>query len=218
MGYHRAGFDVTGVDLHPQPRYPFRFWQMNALGLELWVLSAFDAIHASPPCQYYSSAGKAAIVTYGERHYMDLYAATRGLLEASRRPWVIENVPAAPSRSGVLLCGSMFGLPIERHRIFESSMLILNPYACDHQPDAITITGHTPQRWLGGKRQGVLRETHQAAMGIDWMTVRELVQAVPPAYTEFVGRELMWSMRWNEAAQKIAAGAGGLRPDRRRAT
>jgi DNA (cytosine-5)-methyltransferase 1 len=196
MGYHRAGFDVVGVDIRLQPNYPFRpFVKADALE----VLSDWDnhgslhdvaAIHASPPCQEYSSAGKANKVTLGTT-YVDLYEPTRELLERTGLPWVIENVTAAPSRSGVVLCGSMFGLPIWRHRTFESSHLLLTPAFCAHAPDAITVTGHSPQQWLGGTRKTVSRERYEAAMGIDWMTTAELVQAIPPAYTEYIGRQLL---------------------------
>src|SRR4249919_969741 len=125
MGYHRAGFDIVGVDHRPQPNYPFEFRQMDAFAALkplAPILEHFDAIHASPPCQEYSSAGKANKVTLGTA-YVDLYEPTRELLEQTGLPWVIENVTAAPSRSGVVLCGSMFGLPIWRHRTFESSHL-----------------------------------------------------------------------------------------------
>lgn len=191
-GYQQAGFYVVGVDNRPQPRYCGDLFHhadaLEALTDRKWIAS-FDAIHASPPCQEYSSAGKAAKVTDG-KVYVDLYEPTRALLEQTGLPWVIENVTAAPSRSGIVLCGSMFGLPIQRHRTFESSELILSPFFCNHKPDAITVTGHTPQQWLGGKRRGVGRERYEAAMGIDWMTVAELVQAIPPAYTRFIGEQL----------------------------
>ncbi len=201
-GYQRAGFDVSGVDNRPQPRYcGDRFLEGDALAaLRVLLngnticgglgLTSFAAIHASPSCQEYSSAGKANKVTLG-KVYADLYEPTRDLLEQTGLPWAIENVTAAPSRSGVLLCGSMFGLPIQRHRYFETSELLLSPFVCSHAPDAITITGHSPQRWLGGARKTVPPAEYQAAMGIEWMRVHELVQAVPPAYTEFVGAHLM---------------------------
>ncbi len=190
-GYQRAGFEVWGVDNRPQPNYcGDHFMQADALETPLWFICGFDAVHASPPCQEYSSAGKANKVTLGTR-YVDLYEPTRELLERAGVPWVIENVTAAPSRSGMMLCGSMFGLPIQRHRTFESSHLMLCPSHCDHAPDAITITGHSPQRWLGGARKTVPRAEYEAAMGIDWMTTAELVQAIPPAYTELIGGELL---------------------------
>lgn len=205
-GYHRAGFDVVGVDIKHQPRYPYPFFRDDAMNVfEPWWefpglfgdelrLGDFDAIHASPPCQHYSSAGKAAVVTYG-RSYPDLYAAVRDRLEATGLPWVIENVVAAPAGHGVVLCGSMFGLDLERHRNFESSELMLLDRVCDHPAESvITVTGHTPQRWAQGKRQGAPRSLVQAAMGIDWMTTAELVQAIPPAYTEWVGARLLESL------------------------
>ncbi len=207
VGYARAGFDVIGVDINPQPNYPFEFCQDDAIDvLQDFVLHGkdpgwelFDAIHASPPCQQYSSAGKAAQVTF-KKTYVDLYEPTRDLLVATGLPWVIENVTAAPSRSGVVLCGSMFGLPIWRHRTFESSHLMFAPGHCDHAPDAITVTGHSPQQWLGGSRKTVSRERYEAAMGIDWMATSELVQAIPPAYTEFIGMQLMQVIRQEVAA------------------
>ncbi len=191
MGYHRAGFDVVGVDNRPQPNYPFAFMQSDVFrwGV-LERVGDFHAIHASPPCQEYSSAGKANKVTLGTT-YVDLYEPTRELLEQTGLPWVIENVTAAPSRSGMVLCGSMFGLSIQRHRTFESSHLMLCPAHCNHAPDAITVTGHSPQRWLGGARKTVPRSEYEAAMGIDWMTTAELVQAIPPAYTQLIGEQLL---------------------------
>lgn len=209
MGYHRAGFEVIGVDCELQPNYPFEFVHTDALTLlerlvnggwfgrsnnGQYSLSHFDAIHASPPCQEYSSAGKAAKVTLAKT-YPDHYEPTRDLVEASGLPWAIENVTAAPSRSGVLLCGSHFGLPIVRHRIFETRDLILSPFVCAHVEDAITVTGHSPQQWLGGRRRTVSRARYEAAMGIDWMLVRELVQAVPPAYTEWLGGQMLEQLK-----------------------
>lgn len=210
-GYQLAGFDVTGIDHRAQRRYAGdRFLEGDALaGLRALLngnticgglgLGDFAAIHASPPCQEYSSAGKAAKVTLG-RVYPDLYAETRDLIEQTGLPWAIENVTAAPSRSGVVLCGSMFGLPIQRHRTFESSHLMLLDRHCDHKPDAITITGHSPQQWLGGRRQTVPRAKYEAAMGIDWMLVSELVQAIPPAYTEWIGAQLLTHVRQEVSA------------------
>lgn len=198
-GYQRAGFYVVGVDNRPQPNYcGDEFVQADAIDYlgnfvhlsDMLGLPYFDAIHASPPCQEYSSAGKANKVTLGST-YPDLYAPTRELIKQTGLPWVIENVTAAPSLSGVVLCGSMFGLPIQRHRTFESSELMLSPFVCNHVPDAITVTGHSPQRWLRGARKTVPRTEYEAAMGVDWMLVSELVQAVPPAYTEWVGHQLL---------------------------
>jgi DNA (cytosine-5)-methyltransferase 1 len=199
MGYHRAGFEVVGVDIAPQPHYPFEFIQepYEAALFDLmnnWPEGTFDAIHASPPCQAHSSAGLAATVTYG-KHYEDLLTPTRPLLIATGLPWVIENVPGAPMRADFWLCGCGFGLPdLKRERWFETSWhggpTELRP-PCNHDGNTITVTGHTPQRWAHGRRKGVTKAEREAAMGIDWMTVKELSQAIPPAYTEFIGAQLL---------------------------
>jgi DNA (cytosine-5)-methyltransferase 1 len=128
MGYHRAGFDVVGVDLAPQPHYPFEFSQSDALAWLDYPLTLglrFDAIHASPPCQAYSamSACRPGLAD----QYPDLVAPTRELLEATGLPYVIENVPRAPLRDPVTLCGHMFGLPLYRHRLFEANFPIDQP-------------------------------------------------------------------------------------------
>jgi DNA (cytosine-5)-methyltransferase 1 len=198
MGYHRAGFEVVGVDIAPQPHYPFEFIQepYEAALFDLmnnWPEGTFDAIHASPPCQAHSSAGLAATVTYG-KHYEDLLTPTRPLLIATGLPWVIENVPGAPMRADFWLCGCGFGLPdLKRERWFETSWGGCPDLrtSCRHDGNTITITGHTPQRWAHGRRKGVTKAEREAAMGIDWMTVKELCQAIPPAYTEYIGRQLM---------------------------
>jgi DNA (cytosine-5)-methyltransferase 1 len=137
------------------------------------------------------------------RGYADLYEPTRELLIQTGLPWVIENVTAAPSRSGVVLCGSMFGLPIWRHRTFECSHLLFAPGFCNHAPDAITVTGHSPQRWLGGTRKPVSQDEAKAAMGIDWMTTAELVQAIPPAYTELIGHQLLQHLQATASGREV---------------
>lgn len=193
MGYHRAGFDVTGIDLYPQPHYPFAFVQGDALAILRDVdLAQYDVIHASPPCQHYASG------TRDSWRHPDLYALTRDALIASGRPWVIENVIGAPYLSGVICCGSGFGLFadgewLRRHRNFESSQLLIGS-GCQHPPAPrpITITGHswaTQVREHGHSRQGPF-ELAQRLMGIDWMTRAELTEAIPPAYTEWIGQQL----------------------------
>lgn len=191
MGYHRAGFEVVGVDIKPQPHYPFEFHQADAL---TFPLDGFDAIHASPPCQAYSSA------TPRQHSHPDLYAPTRDLLVASGLPYAIENVIGAPYGHGVFLCGSMFGLTvdgewIQRHRNFESSLFMFQP-ACQHPAGrrSLLVTGHAFIREARDidrhSRQGPF-ELAERLMGIDWMTRKELVQAIPPAYTEWIGRQLL---------------------------
>lgn len=181
MGYHRAGFDVVGVDIKPQPRYPFQFVQGDALEYVAEHGHEFDAIHASPPCQKYSMIQRA---NNNREMWPDLVEPTRRQLKASGRPWVIENVEGAPIRVDLILCGSQFGLGMIRHRIFELGFYL--PYElrppCDHR--GMYDPWH---------RDGVdqLRQMSKA-MGIDWMTRREEVrEAIPPAYTEYIGRHLL---------------------------
>jgi DNA (cytosine-5)-methyltransferase 1 len=193
MGYHRAGFDVVGVDIVPQPHYPFAFEQGDALVLGERMIASYDAIHASPPCQAYSTA------TRDHSLHPDLYAPTRDLLVASGLPYVIENVIGAPYSHGVVLCGSMFGLTVDgewvrRHRNFEGSQMLMSP-GCAHPKGRrpINVTGNSftlaVKEWEHS-RQGPFALAERL-MGIDWMTRDELGQAIPPAYTEFIGAQLL---------------------------
>jgi DNA (cytosine-5)-methyltransferase 1 len=187
MGYHRAGFDVTGVDISPQPRYPFRFYQGDALDF-LALLTAggavgdWDAIHASPPCQVFSVATQ-----HARANHDDLLTPTRTLLECVGLPWVIENVPGAPMRADYRLCGCMFGLGrLQRQRWFETSWRAFEMRApCHHPEPAITITTKGQPNRTGRAPEA------RAVMGIDWMNERELGLAIPPAYTEHIGRQLL---------------------------
>jgi DNA (cytosine-5)-methyltransferase 1 len=204
MGYHRAGFDVVGVDIKPQPRYPFKFWQADALQAGgLLRASHFDAIHASPPCQPHVKGLRAVNAGLGRAmQHTDLIAATRELLQATGLPYILENVEGAPLIDPVRLCGTSFGLPLRRHRLFESSVALLVP-PCAH--------GHFLERrywtsWVkNGERvrastvqvYGNGGEAHEwgPAMGIDWMARAELAEAIPPAYTEWIGRQLLASLK-----------------------
>ncbi len=184
MGYHRAGFDVTGVDIEPQPNYPFAFFQANALE---FPLDEFDFIHASPPCQHYSLGAQRW--KHEGREYPDLVAATRERLIRSGKPYVIENVVGAPLINPITLCGTQFGLKVIRHRIFESNIPLQTPPHHRHigtvkGGEYVTVAGH------GGDGSGKY-ELWCEAMGIDWMTKQELTQAVPPAYAEFIGKQVM---------------------------
>lgn len=202
VGYHRAGFDVVGVDISPQPRYPFAFIQTDVLALDQRFLRSFDAIHASPPCQGYTAMRHAP----GARGAPMLIDQTRSLLEASGRPWIIENVEEArwAMREPIMLCGSMFGLGAQgcrtqRHRLFESNIAISAPSPCDHdaRPVVGVYGGHARKRAAkaGGRgTRDVWEGGHKAAaseaLGIDWMTLAEMSEAVPPAYTEHLGLQL----------------------------
>jgi DNA (cytosine-5)-methyltransferase 1 len=193
MGLHRAGFVVTGVDCKPQPRYPFRFVQADALTVDL---AGYDLIWASPPCQAYSVANN----IHARTDHLDLVASVRARLLASGTPYIIENVPGSPLREPVTLCGSMFGLSVKRHRVFECSYLVLTPECVPGHPgEWVCIFGYTvlersPQIGRTAKDGPRFRRRHlqtdigRAAMGIPWMTRDELSQAIPPAYSEFLAR------------------------------
>jgi DNA (cytosine-5)-methyltransferase 1 len=190
MGYHRAGFEVVGVDINPQPHYPFEFHQADAL---TYPLDGFDAIHASPPCQAYtrktSTWGRARV---NQIDHPDLIGPTRDLLDAAGVPWVLENVVGAPLRAQLLLCGSMFGLRIQKHRLFEGNWRMpMPPAACDHRD--------LYDPWSGpGRTADKLRE----AQDTPWIPMHggasrkagytgDLNNAIPPAYTEWIGRQLI---------------------------
>jgi DNA (cytosine-5)-methyltransferase 1 len=201
VGYHRAGFDVVGVDINPQPNYPFEFIQADVAawasvsaeflrGLEY---RTFDAIHASPPCQAYIRSGNVA----KDGRHPDLISPTRGLLQATGLPWVIENVPGAPIRADALLCGSMFGLEVRRHRLFEFSWNEpLLTWPCCHNRKVTGVYGNP--HGASGAASGMLPsdlKTWSRAMDINWMTTAELADAIPPAYTQFIGAQLMAHIR-----------------------
>lgn len=185
MGYHRAGFEVVGVDIKPQPHYPFEFHQADAM---TYPLEGFDVIHASPPCQHYSFG------TPDKSKHLGRLPEIREILKRSGIPWIIENVPGAPMSGTTMICGSWVGLPlIRRHRLFEFSFpfyALMPP--CHHPGPVITVTGHgtTSGNRLTWGRNIKVAEMREA-MGIDWMNRDELSQAIPPAYTEFIGRVLI---------------------------
>jgi DNA (cytosine-5)-methyltransferase 1 len=192
MGYHRAGFAVTGVDLHPQKHYPFAFIRADALAYLAAHGHEYDAIAASPPCQRYTRLKS----VNRHRVYPDLVAATRETLDTSGRPYVLENVPGAPLVAPVMLCGTFFGLKVYRHRLFECSFRAVVP---SHVPHRDTCAGTrvrgagaiSPKGFVTVTSGGGHTEYKRRAMGIDWMTQNELAQAIPPAYTEHIGRQLI---------------------------
>jgi DNA (cytosine-5)-methyltransferase 1 len=208
MGYARAGFEVVGVDITPQPNYcGDEFVEADALRvldmltgvydeplINALMTRPFDAVHASPPCQAYIRSG---MVAKDGRH-PDLLGRTRELLEQTGFPWVIENVPGAPMRADLVLCGSMFGLGVRRHRWFESNVALppWPPAACDHSLPITGVYGHPHGKggaWRNGRRPMLPsdRATWSREMGIDWMHPLELAAAIPPAYTEFLGGRLL---------------------------
>jgi len=191
MGYHQAGFEVVGVDIKPQPNYPFHFVQADALTLPRFWLAAFDMIHASPPCQSYSPLGALS----PSKSYPDLLDPARQMLVASGVPYIIENVMTAPliKERSIVLCGEMFGLRTYRHRRFESSMPLVAPAHPKHVK--LTATKQRKARWAEGWHVSITGDVGTyvgpEAMGIDWMTGNELSEAIPPAYTRCIGEQVI---------------------------
>jgi DNA (cytosine-5)-methyltransferase 1 len=171
VGYHRAGFDVVGVDIAPQPRYPFTFHQADAL---TFPLDGYDAIHASPTCQTFARV----TAWRGSRDdHPDLLAPTMARLAEVTVPWVVENVPEAPLRRDFLLCGSQFGLNVRRHRVFQTSPRLFSLIPpCRHR--GLLAFEHKGER------------AYADALGCEWMTNREARQAIPPAFTQHIGEHL----------------------------
>jgi DNA (cytosine-5)-methyltransferase 1 len=222
MGYARAGFDVVGVDIAPQPRYPFEFVQADAREVLARMARAvslrdpsyltFDAIHASPPCQAHTAMN----VMWNAREHPDLVGSTRDLLEAAGLPYVIENVPGAPLREPVTICGSSLGLAtasheLRRHRLFETNWsLMVPPCAHGQRPATIGVYGDhaRDRRRVQGAHHDRGRQfpatvalvMAREAMGMPWANWRELAQAIPPAYTELIGHQLMAHVRARVAA------------------
>ncbi len=212
VGYHRAGFEVVGVDIKPQPHYPFGFIQAEALwffaclieGRTEWPLGdhlglgEIDAVHASPPCQAYIRGGLS-----DKKRHPDLVGTVRKGFWSLAQPWVIENVPGAPMRADAVLCGSMFGLPIRRHRWFEFSWAtpMMAPATCGHSKPIAGVYGNCHGK--AGAWKGMLPdtlETRREALGIDWMDASELALAIPPAYTELIGAQLLQHIQSERAA------------------
>lgn len=201
-GYADAGFEVVGVDLEPQPNYPFRFIQGDALAYLDEVLASghdFDAIHASPPCQAFTAYKRRPGHV---RPRLDLIAPTRERLRATGAPYIIENVEGAPLLNAVRVCGSAFGLDVRRHRYFESNIPLVGT-PCNHGWQTARFPQATNR---ANKRRtvevGAWRTSHLAAdaMGIDWMTLDEITEAIPPLYTQWLGRQLHAYIRARRAA------------------
>ena len=200
MGYHRAGFEVVGVDINPQKRYPFEFHQADAFQY-LWDhCGEFDAIHASPPCQAFTLANHKDRETGRVTHNNMIPDCRRLLCNIRRMPWVIENVPQAPLIGAVTLCGTMFGLGVFRHRKFEANFPLVAPAHKKHigrigDGRFFSVAGGAG-RWKswGTVKKDITKGTiadWKNAMGIDWMVGKEITQAIPPAYTEWIGKQLI---------------------------
>ncbi|MDM7992945.1 MAG: hypothetical protein QUS11_06485 [Candidatus Fermentibacter sp.] len=188
MGLHRAGFEVTGVDIEPQPTYPFKFVRADALAFDV---SGFDLVWASPKCQFATAYRRRSNHV---RPSENMIPRVRDRLAEAGIPYVIENVEGARSslKDPVLLCGSMFSLDVQRHRLFETTFPLSPPRSCGHgrwSPRFPPATNRSNLRKT--VEVGVWRiplEVQQAAMGIDWMPLASLSQAIPPAYAEWIGR------------------------------
>lgn len=204
MGYHQAGFEVTGVDIKNQKRYPFTFIQKDAIEVlkDVEFLSQFDVIAASPPCQTHSRTKHLRDAQGGTTTKLDMIPETRELLINSGKPYVIENVIGAPLINPILICGSSFGLKVRRHRIFESNVELVGS-VCKHkeQGKPVGIYGSmndtaqgmdkaTGKYVIGGSTAKTIEEAREA-MGIDWMIWKEIVEAIPPVYTNHIGLQLM---------------------------
>ena len=197
VGYNEAGFEIVGVDIDTQPRYPFEFIQADVMRLDLEFLSSFDAIHASPPCQSYSDLAKR---NRNGHKWPRLVEPVREMLITSGRPYVIENVEGAPLSNPIVLCGTMFpGLRVLRHRLFETNF-----------PVKVPAHGKHPKVHTFDKRKSHYGKTNEwtdfvqvtgggnctiaaarDAMGIEWMSKHEINEAIPPAYTRFIGEQLV---------------------------
>ncbi len=198
MGWYRAGFDVTVVDHRPQPRIPsvLKFVQTDAM---TFPLDEFDILYAGPPCQRYCAMTPAG----ARENHPDLIEAVRERFVKTGKPFVIENVPGAPLKNWFQLCGTMFGLPgLRRHRKFETNFHVFPEAQCDHgkykkQYRSLSHDGRASgalSRWVGVYGECNFRGEFPLrchAMGIDWMINRELTQAIPPAYTEWIGRYVL---------------------------
>lgn len=213
-GYERAGFDIIGVDWKVMPEYPYPIFRADALDFMRSLIyqdfkvignrPAVAAIHASPPCRRFSTLSK----SLGYESHTDLLTPIRELLQEAesaygnkrgkKLPWIIENVPGAPMQNPIILCGSMFDLKIERgylqrHRLFESNVSLMVPGPCNHTGQAIGVYGR-------GRGGGVLKERTANAqeardlMGIDWAGRDGVTQAIPPAYTKYLGKQLLASL------------------------
>jgi DNA (cytosine-5)-methyltransferase 1 len=199
MGYHRAGFEVVGIDINPQPRYPFEFHQADALEYLAAHGHEFDAIHASPPCRDHTTLAS----IHGLAGSGWLLAATRSALANLSKPYVIENVPGARMPGAITFCGTEFGLTAEstakgrvwlkRHRQFESNILLMGAGGCYCRKKRGRIIGVYGHGDGGGRGWKGSYANRKEVMGIDWMTRDELAQAIPPAMTQFIGEQLMTS-------------------------
>lgn len=198
FGYHLAGFEVVGVDIMPQPNYPFEFHQADALEYLAEHFQEFDAIHASPPCQHASTIAKQnRVMRPGKYNHPNLIEPTRKALQETKKIYAIENVEGAALVNPVVLCGSWFGLDLRRHRLFETNFPSFST-PCSHHWQKPRFRSLDKRRKTLASVVGVHGhinyagefELRKKAMGIDWMSPDELSQAIPPVYTEWLGKQM----------------------------
>ena len=194
-GYYRVGFDVTGVDIKKQRRYPFKFIEADVRDVlrDHDFTKSFDAIHASPPCQMFSNVSNLAKGQENNVSKVNMIPLTREGLMMTARPWIIENVPGAPLENPITLCGSYFNLGVRRHRLFESGEFTLKGVECNHKSQAkiVGVYGRLRDKIPGGGTTANSIEEAREAMGIDWMIWTEIVEAIPPVYAEYLGKQLI---------------------------
>jgi len=192
MGYHQAGFEVEGIDIKHGKRYPFTYYKLDFNVLDPEALMGYDFIHASPPCQTFSITKNLRNAQGKTTSKVDLLEPTRKLLQASGVPYIIENVPGAPLVDPIQVCGSSFGLKVRRHRLFESNLPLVGS-TCDHKSQGrpVGIYGSMRDEIPGGGHTAKSMQQANEAMGINWMIWGELVEAIPPAYTAYLGRQVL---------------------------
>jgi DNA (cytosine-5)-methyltransferase 1 len=193
-GYAAAGFEVHGVDLKHGKRYPYTYLRADVLDVlrDDNFIQQFDVIHASPPCQTHSITQHLRNAQGNTTNKVDLIPQTRAALIASGKPYIIENVPGSPLINPVQLCGSSFNLKVRRHRLFESNMPIRGT-GCNHKAQGrpIGVYGSLNDQIPNGGRTAVNITEARQAMGIDWAIWTELVEAIPPVYTDYLGAQIV---------------------------
>lgn len=206
MGYHRAGFDVTGVDHKPQPDYPFRLWQLDVFDIEPWVLAAFDAVHAAPLWYRWTQGARGQGTA--DNHADDVTAAL-AMVEASGLPFVLELGTLSP-QAGVTLCGVSLGLKVTRHMRFTTNWPLMVP-PCSHRQGGAADGEYVAFRgsYHGGnhRRTPHRRKAWRDAAGLGWMSSGQADLASPPVYTELIGAQLMDHLHW------LARPGGGVQAD-----
>ena len=192
-GYAAVGFTVTGIDIKHGKRYPYTYIRGDVLHYlqDLDFLRSFDVIHASPPCQTHSITKHLRNAQGKTTNKIDLIPQTRAALIASGKPYIIENVPGSPLIDPVQLCGSSFGLKVRRHRLFESN-LPLKGSVCNHKMQGRPVGVYGSLNDVipkGGKTAATIQEARDA-IAIQWGIWTELVEAIPPVYTEYLGKQI----------------------------